>query len=201
MLTSIIFYMFAAVLLASAAMVVTVRNPMVALLCLILCFFNASGLFLLMGAEFLSFILLIVYVGAVAVLFLFVVMMLDINFRGLQQEYKRYFPVGGAVLLILLAQLALLSGAWIIAPDAITAVTEEEGLENTRALGQVLFTDYAYPFQVAGLVLLVAMVGAIVLTLRDRQDARRQKAGRQIEVSVSDIVEVKKVISKQGVEL
>ncbi|MFA5040289.1 MAG: NADH-quinone oxidoreductase subunit J, partial [Bdellovibrionales bacterium] len=102
---------------------------------------------------------------------------------------------------ILLAQLALLSGAWIIAPDAITAVTEEEGLENTRALGQVLFTDYAYPFQVAGLVLLVAMVGAIVLTLRDRQDARRQKAGRQIEVSVSDIVEVKKVISKQGVEL
>jgi len=201
MLTSIIFYMFAIVLLASAVAVVSVRNPVHAVLFLILCFFNVSGLFLLMGAEFLAFILLIVYVGAVAVLFLFVVMMLDVNFRGLKQEYRRYRPVAGIVGFIFLAQLVLVAGAWTVAPASVEAVTSIGAVENTRALGQVLYTSYAYPFQVSGLVLLIAMVGAIVLTLRDRKDSRRQKAKRQVDIPVSEVVEVKKVSPRKGVEL
>ncbi len=202
MIATIVFYLFAVVLLGSAMMVITARNPVNAVLFLILCFFNASGLFLLLGAEFIAFILLIVYVGAVAVLFLFVVMMLDINFRGVKSEIKRYLPVGGAVALILLAQLVLVASAWVVDSKAIGAIVPpEEAIQNTRALGQVLYTDYFYPFQVSGLVLLVAMVGAIVLTLRDRPGARRQKSSAQADVVASEVVELRKVSSRQGVEL
>ncbi|MFA4994840.1 MAG: NADH-quinone oxidoreductase subunit J [Bdellovibrionales bacterium] len=202
MMASIVFTLFAAVLLASAVMVITARNPVNAVLFLILCFFNGAGLFLMMGAEFLAFILLIVYVGAVAVLFLFVVMMLDINFRSLRAEFHRYLPVGGAVAIVLLAQLVLVASVWVVDSKAIGAIVPtEDAIQNTRALGQVLYTDYFYPFQVSGLVLLVAMVGAIVLTLRDRKGARSQKPRYQTDISVSEVVEIKKVSSREGVEL
>jgi NADH-quinone oxidoreductase subunit J len=203
MLSSLLFYLFSAVLLVSAVMVIAARNPVHAVLFLIVCFFNAAGLFLLMGAEFVAFILVIVYVGAVAVLFLFVVMMLDINFRALRQGFKRYLPVGGAVALILLSQLVLVTSAWVVDPHALTTtISASEGMvENTRAIGQILYTDYFYPFQVSGLILLVAMVGAIVLTLRDRKDALRQNTSRQINRPIADIMEVKKVTSGQGVDV
>jgi NADH-quinone oxidoreductase subunit J len=198
---SLIFYLFSAVLLTSAIMVVAARNPVHAVLFLILCFFNAAGLFVMMGAEFIAFILVIVYVGAVAVLFLFVVMMLDINFRDLRKGFQRYLPVGLTVALILLAQLAMAVCAWTLDPQVLAASPSADDIENTRALGQVLYTDYFYPFQVSGLILLVAMIGAIVLTLRDRGDVRRQKASRQLGRNVSDVIEIKKVQPGQGVEI
>ena len=203
MIASALFYLFSAVLLASAAMVVTARNPVYAVLFLILCFFNAAGLFLLVGAEFLAFILMIVYVGAVAVLFLFVVMMLDINFRALKQGFNRHMPVGGAVALVLAAQLVLVATAWMSDPHAlsVTSDTAVSAVDNTRALGQVLYTDYFYPFQVSGLILLVAMIGAIVLTMRDRKDSLRQNLKQQLNRPVSDVLEIKKVVSGQGVDV
>ncbi|MDD3370912.1 MAG: NADH-quinone oxidoreductase subunit J [Alphaproteobacteria bacterium] len=202
MMTSVLFYLFAAVLIFSAIMAVSVRNPVYAVLFLVLAFFNASGLFLMMGAEFLALILLIVYVGAVAVLFLFVVMMLDVSYTSARQQLRRYMPVGAAIVFALTAQLVLVAGTWIVNPAAVKAVeTPVETVENTRALGRVLFTDFGYPFQVSGLVLLVAMIGAIVLTMRDRKDSKRQKAGRQVDVQVSDVVEVMHVSSNRGVEL
>jgi NADH-quinone oxidoreductase subunit J len=203
MIASALFYLFSAVLLTSAVMVIAARNPVHAVLFLILCFFQAAGLFLLMGAEFLAFILLIVYVGAVAVLFLFVVMMLDINFRAMRQGFQRYLPVGGAVALILLAQLVLVASAWVVSPHALsTAENPSQGLiDNTRALGQVLYTDYFYPFQVSGLVLLVAMIGAIVLTLRDRKDSLRQSTAKQLNRPLAEVIEVRKVNSGEGVNL
>ncbi len=203
MIASLLFYLFSAVMLTSAVMVIAARNPVHAVLFLILAFFNAAGLFLLMGAEFLAFILVIVYVGAVAVLFLFVVMMLDINFRAMRQGFQRYLPVGGAVALVLLSQLVLVTSAWVVNPNALSTTTSQTtGLvENTRAIGRVLYTDYFYPFQVSGLILLVAMVGAIVLTLRDRKDSLRQKVSQQLNRPIADILEIKKVVSGQGVDL
>ena len=203
MLASLLFYLFSAVLLTSAVMVIAARNPVHAVLFLILAFFNAAGLFVLMGAEFVALILVIVYVGAVAVLFLFVVMMLDINFRAMQQGFTRYLPVGGAVALVLLSQLVLVTSAWVVDPSAITTTQSpaQDMVENTRAIGQVLYTDYFYPFQVSGLILLVAMVGAIVLTLRDRKDALRQNATQQLNRPISEIIENRKVVSGQGVEI
>jgi NADH-quinone oxidoreductase subunit J len=203
MITSIFFYLFAAILLASAAAVVSVRNPVHAVLFLILCFFNAAGLFLLMGAEFLAFLILIVYVGAVAVLFLFVVMMLDIKAKEaasspLAKKPSRF--VGVLVTLVLLAQLVLVGAAWVSDPQAVGALVPDAG-DNVHALGRVLYTDFFYPFQVAGLVLLVAMVGAIVLTLRDRRGTKRQKPDRQLAVEVSDVIDVRKVPSGQGVKI
>ncbi len=202
MISTIIFYLFATVLVVSAALVVSVRNPVYAVLFLVLCFFNAAGLFVMMGAEFLAFILLIVYVGAVAVLFLFVVMMLDVDFKAAKREFGKFVPVALAFALVLFAQLALILGAWEVDPAAIQPVAQGEGgIENARALGRVLFTDYAYPFEVSGLILLVAMTGAIVLTLRKRSDARRQNPAHQTGISVSDVVEIKQVPSNRGVEL
>ena len=203
MISSLLFYLFSGVLLTSAVMVIAARNPVHAVLFLILCFFQAAGLFLMMGAEFLAFILLIVYVGAVAVLFLFVVMMLDINFRAMRQGFQRYLPVGAAVALVLLVQLGMVAGAWVVDPHAIstTQSASESMVDNTRALGQVLYTDYFYPFQVSGLILLVAMVGAIVLTLRDRKDNRRQNKSAQLNRPLSDIIEVRKVAPGQGVDI
>jgi NADH-quinone oxidoreductase subunit J len=182
MIAALAFYVFATVLVASAIMVVSARNPVHSVLFLILAFFNAAALFLLAGAEFLAMILVIVYVGAVAVLFLFVVMMLDINFAELRGGFQRYAPVGVAVGLVLFAELGIVWAGWKVAPDAarLRFAPQIEGVHNTQQLGQLLYTDYVFLFQAAGLVLLVAMIGAIVLTLRDRKLSRRQDIATQV---------------------
>jgi NADH-quinone oxidoreductase subunit J len=197
------FYVFAAVAVASGVMVISQRNPVHSVLFLILAFFNAAALFLLMGAEFLAMILIIVYVGAVAVLFLFVVMMLDINFVELRQGFLQYLPVGALVGLILLVELVMVFGAWIVAPEAGEArlmPTPPPGeVTNTHALGAILYTNYVYLFQAAGLILLVAMIGAIVLTLRQREGVRRQSIASQNARRRADAVEVVKVPTRGGV--
>jgi NADH-quinone oxidoreductase subunit J len=190
MIGVIAFYAFAAILVLSAVLVITARNPVHSVLFLILAFFNASGLFVLLGAEFVAMILLIVYVGAVAVLFLFVVMMLDVDFMKLRSGAKQYVPLGLCVGFALLAELIMLYKAWPKPPlmsDAASAV------DNTRALGKILYTQYVFPFQVSGLILLVAMIGAIVLTLRTRGGVLRQKVGTQVERSQSESMEIQKV--------
>jgi len=192
MIASIVFYIASALLIGSAAMVVTARNPVHAVLFLILAFFNAAVLFLIAGAEFLAMILVIVYVGAVAVLFLFVVMMLDIDFTQLREGFQRYLPVGLAVASVLLLELFFVLGGRQIAPGAMTAhlAPSAVALTNTDAIGRVLYTDYVLLFQLAGLVLLVAMIGAIVLTLRDRHASRRQNVGRQTARSVAETLQM-----------
>ena len=197
------FYLFSAILVASGVMVIAARNPVHSVLFLILGFFNAAGLFVLMGAEFLAMILVVVYVGAVAVLFLFVVMMLDVDFVALRSGVLRYLPIGALVGLILLAELALIGGAWTFAPEAASAsqlpIPDAAQVPNTQALGLVLYTDYLYVFQVSGLILLVAMIGAIVLTLREREGVRRQDIGRQINRSRAESVTLVKVPTRGGV--
>lgn len=171
-MTALVFYLFAALSVASGAMVVTARNPVHSVLFLILTFFNVAGLFILLGAEFLAMIMVIVYVGAVAVLFLFVVMMLDIHAATLREGFSKILPVGSAVALVLLAELALVFAGWVVAPeiDSVRAAPTPalEELSNTEAIGMVLYTDYVYLFQLAGIVLLVGMIGSIMLTLRGR---------------------------------
>jgi NADH-quinone oxidoreductase subunit J len=194
----IMFYLFAAVAVASGVMVVCARNPVHSVLFLILAFFNAAGLFVLMGAEFLAMILIIVYVGAVAVLFLFVVMMLDIDFAQLRSGFMRYLPVGALVGIILLAELVLVFGGWVITPGVtgVEAAPLPKGgvtLSNTRALGDVLYTRYIFAFQAAGVILLIAMIGAIVLTLRRRPDSRRQSISEQLARTRAQAVEIVKV--------
>jgi len=178
---AIAFYLFSAVLVGAAFMVIAARNPVHSVLFLILAFFNAAGLFVLLGAEFLAMILVVVYVGAVAVLFLFVVMMLDIDFAELKRGALQYLPIGGLLGLVLLAELVMVGGVWTAAPAAKSALMNATpaGMSNTVALGHILYTDYVYYFQIAGLVLLVAMIGAIVLTLRHRPGVRRQSIRRQ----------------------
>jgi NADH-quinone oxidoreductase subunit J len=187
MIAALAFYAFAAVLIASAVMVVTARNPVHSVLFLILAFFNAAGLFLIAGAEFLAMILVIVYVGAVAVLFLFVVMMLDIDFAQLREGFQRYAPLGAVIGAILLIELIMVVASWHFAPEAMALRLNPipEGVTNTEALGRILYTDHIYLFQGAGLVLLVAMIGAIVLTLRERPGTRRQNISEQIARSGS----------------
>jgi len=189
MLTAIAFYVFSAVMIASALMVIGSRNPVHSVLFLILAFFNAAALFVLLGAEFLAMILVIVYVGAVAVLFLFVVMMLDIDFVELKKGALQYLPVGGLIGLVLAIELILAASVWAVAPEAGAAVAHATpaGMSNTQALGHILYTDYAYYFQTAGLVLLVAMIGAIFLTLRHRPGVRRQSIAAQVARSPSDV--------------
>ncbi len=205
MLAAIVFYVFAAILVASAAMVIVARNPVHSVLFLILCFFNAAGLFVLMGAEFLAMILVVVYVGAVAVLFLFVVMMLDVDFVKLREGFARYLPVGAAVGLVLAAELVFVLAPWAFSasvPEAISVPIPDPGeIHNTKAIGLVLYTDYAYLFQAAGLVLLVAMVGAIVLTLRDREGVKRQSIARQVARTRAEGVETVSVKSREGVDV
>ncbi len=202
-LQAILFYIFAVLAVAAGALVVSARNPVHSVLFLILAFFNTAGLFLLIGAEFLAMILVIVYVGAVAVLFLFVVMMLDIDFDELRSGFVRYLPVGGAVGLVLLAELFVVIFGWEIAPAgpgwAAALPAGGVALTNTRALGDVLYTRYLFAFQVAGLILLVAMVGAIVLTLRRRVDVRRQSIAAQLARTRTQSVEVVKVPLGSGV--
>jgi NADH-quinone oxidoreductase subunit J len=197
------FYLFATVVIASAFMVIASRNPVQSVLFLILAFVNAAGLFLMMGAEFLAMILVIVYVGAVAVLFLFVVMMLDVDFAELRQGFLQYLPIGGLIGIVFLLELVLVVGTWVIDPALIRSpavpIPSPDQLTNTEALGQVLYTRYAYFFQAAGLILLVAMIGAIVLTLRERLGIKRQDIARQNARTAATAVEVRKVPFRQGV--
>ena len=200
-LSALFFYLFSGVIVASAVMVIASRNPVHSVLFLIVCFFNAAGLFILMGAEFLAMILVVVYVGAVAVLFLFVVMMLDVDFVELRQGMLNYLPVGGTIGLILLVELALVVGSWAIAPGAIAiaAAPTPAGMSNTEALGRILYTQYIYYFQAAGLVLLVAMIGAIVLTLRHKEGVKRQDVARQVARGPATAIEIRKVKPGQGI--
>ena len=196
------FYLFAIIAVVSGAMVISARNPVHSVLFLILAFFNAAALFVLMGAEFLAFILVIVYVGAVAVLFLFVVMMLDIDFVELREGFLRYLPFGALIGLILLVELLLVIGAWLIAPDAALLAAAPapppESVSNAEALGLLLYTEYALAFQLAGLILLVAMIGAIVLTLRQRP-VRRQRVGEQVNRRAEDVLVIRKIDRGEGV--
>ncbi len=201
-LHAIFFYLFAGVCVASAVMVIAARNPVHSVLFLILAFVNAAGLFVLMGAEFLAMILIVVYVGAVAVLFLFVVMMLDVDFVELRQGFLNYLPIGAVVGAALLAELLIVVGAWAIGPGvakAITAPIPAAGeVSNTQALGLVLYTRYVYFFEAAGVILLVAMIGAIVLTLHHKPDVKRQNIAAQLARRRSTAIEVVKVKSGQG---
>jgi len=195
------FYVFGGVAVAAGVMVISARNPVHSVLFLILAFFNAAGLFLLLGAEFLAMILVIVYVGAVAVLFLFVVMMLDINFSELRQGFLNYLPIGGVIGLILLVELVLVFAGWAMAPGAPSAAAAPapaiDALSNTQALGALFYTRYIYLFQTAGLILLVAMIGAIVLTHRSRKGVRKQDIASQ--VARGRTVELRDVPTRGGV--
>ncbi|MBS4045475.1 MAG: NADH-quinone oxidoreductase subunit J [Alphaproteobacteria bacterium] len=197
------FYLFAAITVASGFMVIASRNPVHSVLFLILAFFNAAGLFVLMGAEFLGMLLVIVYVGAVAVLFLFVVMMLDINFVELRQGFLQYLPVGGMIGIVLLIELAMVLGGWVVAPEARSVAADPipalDKVTNTHALGAVLYTKYIYLFQGAGLILLVAMIGAIVLTLRSRPGVKRQSISEQVNRPREDAVAIRKVEPRKGI--
>jgi NADH-quinone oxidoreductase subunit J len=199
-LPALFFYLFAGVCIASAFMVVAAKNPVHSVLYLILAFVNAAGLFVLMGAEFLAMILIVVYVGAVAVLFLFVVMMLDVDFAELRQGVLQYLPFGALVGIVLLAELLLVVGAWAIGPGVPRALTAPipSDITNTEALGRVLYTQYIYFFQAAGLVLLVAMVGAIVLTLRHKAGVKRQSIADQVARNKETAIEIRQVRPGQG---
>lgn len=196
------FYAFATVVLVSGLLVVVARNPVHSVLWLILAFLSSAGLFVLLGAEFLAMLLIIVYVGAVAVLFLFVVMMLDIDFAALKAEMARYFPLASLVGLVILMQLALLYGSWVQAEGAMglrQAVTPDMAqVENTRALGLILYDQYFIIFQLSGLVLLVAMIGAIVLTMRHRVNVKRQDVLQQMWRDPAKAMELKDVKPGQG---
>ena len=198
-LQAIFFWLFAIVCVASAIMVIAAKNPVHSVLFLILAFVNAAGLFVLLSAEFLAMILVVVYVGAVAVLFLFVVMMLDVDFAELRQGFLDYLPVGGVIAFIFFIELVLVLGVWAIGPGtpALAAPTPSD-LTNTEALGRLLYTRYIYFFQAAGLVLLVAMIGAIVLTLRHKVNVRRQNVREQIARTPATAMEIRQVRPGQG---
>ncbi len=200
--TIFFFYLFAFAAIASAVLVITSRNPVHSVLFLILCFFNAAGLFVLLGAEFLAMILVVVYVGAVAVLFLFVVMMLDVDFVELREGFLDYLPIGGVIGLILLVEMILLVGTWTIAPDLIahTSTPTVVDISNTQAIGQVLYTKYVFFFQMAGLILLIAMIGAIVLTMRHKPNVKRQVIADQVARGPATAVEIKNVKSGEGLQ-
>ena len=200
-LPALFFYLFAGVCVASAVMVIVSRNPVHSVLYLILAFVNASGLFVLMGAEFLAMILIVVYVGAVAVLFLFVIMMLDVDFLELREGFIEYLPVGLVIGVILLLELLLVGGSYVVAPQvtASSVVPINAAIDNTHALGQVLYTRYVFLFQGAGAVLLVAMVGAIVLTLQHKPNVKRQNIAHQTQRKRSEATELVKVKSGQGI--
>jgi NADH-quinone oxidoreductase subunit J len=197
------FYLFAGICVASAVMVISARNPVHSVLFLILAFVNAAGLFVMMGAEFLAMILVVVYVGAVAVLFLFVVMMLDVDFAELRQGFLSYLPIGALVGIVFLVELLLFVGAWAIGPGVPKAITlpipPADAYSNTELLGLVLYTRYVHFFQVAGMVLLVAMIGAIVLTLRHKPNVRRQIIAEQVARTTASAIEIKHVQPGQGI--
>ncbi|HEY1363324.1 MAG TPA: NADH-quinone oxidoreductase subunit J [Xanthobacteraceae bacterium] len=202
MLPALFFYLFAGICVAAAFMVIAAKNPVHSVLFLILAFVNAAGLFVLLGAEFLAMILIIVYVGAVAVLFLFVVMMLDVDFAELRQGFLQYLPIGALIGIILLTELLLVLGTWAITADVTKAIATPipplATMLNTEALGHVLYTRYIYFFQAAGVVLLVAMVGAIVLTLHHKPHVKRQDIARQLARSKAGAIDIVKVRPGQG---
>ncbi|HEU5483220.1 MAG TPA: NADH-quinone oxidoreductase subunit J [Sphingomicrobium sp.] len=201
MIALITFYLFAFMVIASAVAVIFARNPVHSVLWLIVAFFNAAGLMLLAGAEFIALLLVIVYVGAVAVLFLFVVMMLNIDFATLRSGFTKNLPFGIIVALVLLAEMVLAVLAWEAGPGIRGAAPPETNVPNIVALGEMLYSRYLFPFELAGLVLLVAMVGAIVLTVRDRRDTRTPKMSRQIERRPEDAVKLTKPAIGEGMEL
>ena len=198
---ALFFYLYAGICVASAVMVIAAKNPVHSVLFLILAFVNAAGLFVLLGAEFLAMILIVVYVGAVAVLFLFVVMMLDVDFAQLRQGFLNYLPVGALIGLIFAVELVLVVFSWAFAPDASSAVAmpTPEAITNTEALGRILYTRYIYFFQAAGLVLLVAMIGAIVLTLRHKTNVRRQSVASQVARTRATAIDIRQVRPGQGI--
>ncbi len=199
----IAFFIFSGVLIACALSVVAARNPVHSVLFLIGAFLNAAGLFVLLGAEFLALILVVVYVGAVAVLFLFVVMMLDVDFAQLRAGAVNFLPIGALIGLVLLAELVIMAFAWPVDPnrdvDVAQPIAPVEQVSNVEAIGRVLYTDYVYMFQAAGLILLVAMIGAIVLTLREREGVRRQNIAAQVARRKEDGVELRSVKSGEGI--
>ena len=202
-LQGLTFYAFAAIAVAAAVMVVSARNPVHSVLFLIVTFFTTAGLFVLIGAEFLAMVLVVVYVGAVAVLFMFVVMMLDINFVEMREGFLQYMPIGVLVGIILLVELLMVLGTASMSPAVMASGTEPipdlTQRQNTAALGDVLYTKYIYLFQTAGMILLVAMIGAIVLTLRQRPGVRKQNIATQLARRREDAVELKKVQPGQGI--
>ena len=194
MIQAIFFYIFSFIILSSAVMVISSRNPVHSVLFLILAFFNSAGLFVMLGAEFLAMMLIIVYVGAVAVLFLFVVMMLNINISEMKEGFQKYLPIGLLIGIILLAEIFfVISGNGIQRDLNINVQT----IPNTHLIGSVLYTDYIYLFQLSGLILLVAMIGAITLTLRERTGVKKQIVNAQTDRKISDVIEVIKVNSKE----
>ena len=200
---SLAFYLFSFIAITSALNVIFQRNPVHSVLWLILTFFNAAGLFLLLGAEFLAMILVVVYVGAVAVLFLFVVMMLDINVAMIREGFMKYLPVGAFIGIVLLVELALVFGGWAMAPEAqalrLAPTPDLTQIPNTEALGRIMYTQYVYVFQAAGLVLLVAMIGSIVLTMRRRIGVRKQDISAQVNRRAEETVEVVKAEVGKGI--
>jgi len=200
--SALFFYLFAGVCVASAVLVIVSRNPVHSVLYLILAFVNASGLFILMGAEFLGMMLIVVYVGAVAVLFLFVIMMLDVDFVELREGFLEYLPIGLVIGAIFLVELLLVAGGWVINPGAVKQITAAipTNVSNTEALGLVLYTKYIHYFQIAGMVLLVAMIGAIVLTLRHKAKVKRQDINVQNARTPELAMAVRKVTSGQGLQ-
>ncbi|MDA9620861.1 NADH-quinone oxidoreductase subunit J [Pelagibacteraceae bacterium] len=202
-LYSITFYAFSLVAVLSALMVISARNPVHSVLFLILSFVNASGLFVLLGAEFLAMILVVVYVGAVAVLFLFVVMMLDINFVKLREGFLQYLPFGALLGIVLIIELGILFLTKSFSENSLSKFVESpvmNEVENTKLIGQVLYTEYFYLFQISGLILLVAMVGSITLTLRDRGQVKRQNISQQNFLNANDSIEKKNLKLGEGIE-
>src|SRR5579872_493761 len=196
---AIFFSIFSAVLILSALAVILARNPVHSVLFLILSFVCAAGLFLLLGAEFLAMILIVVYVGAVAVLFLFVVMMLDVDFAELRQGFLQYLPIGGIIALFVAFELGYVAVGWSRSPAAAAPASPPAAIANTAALGRVLYTQYFFFFEAAGLILLTAMIGAIVLTLRHRVGVKRQRIADQVARNPATAVELRKVPSRVGI--
>ena len=204
MLVTAFFYLFSGILIGSAAAVVTCRNPVHSVLCLILAFFNAAALFLIAGAEFLAMIVVIVYVGAVAVLFLFVVMMLDVNFAQMREGFQRYAPVGAVVGVVLFGELALVLGGWQFAPDAsvLHLSATPDGVFINVSVWRLIYTDYIFLFQSAGLILMVAMIGAIVLTHRERPTGtKKQDITRQTSRTLANALTMTQVVRGKGLDL
>ena len=201
-LSALAFYLFAGIAVLAGLMVITARNPVHSVLFLILAFFNAAGLFVLLGAEFLAMMLIVVYVGAVAVLFLFVIMMLDVDFDQLREGFIEYLPVGLVVGGVFMFELLLTVGFWVINPNISKQITSAipTNVSNTEALGLVLYTKYINYFQLAGMVLLVAMIGAIVLTLRHKAYVKRQDINVQNARTPDIAMAVRKVASGQGLQ-
>ena len=204
MIEAIYFYLFATIVVLSSIMVVAARSPITSVLFLILDFFTTACLFIMLGAEFIGMIMAIVYVGAVSVLFLFAVMMMDIRFSKLRREMLEHLPLGGFVGLVLLSELIMVYKSWVISPQAMqnaaSPTPDVSVVSNTHALGEILYTQYVYPFQIGGFILLVAMIGAITLTLRNGKKSKKQNVSKQLGVEAKNILQIMKVEVGAGVE-